>query len=85
MPSKTFAGQYTSLAAIADFIAQAAQEANLNSKDMDFLKELIEADKVTPVIDEIYPLSEFREAFRYLDKGHARGKIVITVEHNNNT
>ena len=47
------------------------------------LKELIEAGKVTPVIDKTYPLSETPEAFRYLGEGHARGKIIITVEHNN--
>lgn len=53
--------------------------ATPNSEDMDFLKELIETGKVTPVIDRTYPLSQFREAFRYLDTGHARGKVVITV------
>jgi len=59
--------------------------ANPNSKDMDYLKELIEAGKVTPVIDGTYPLSETPEAFRYLEKGHARGKVIITVDHNNDT
>ena len=59
--------------------------ANPNSKDMDYLKELIEAGKVTPVIDGTYPLSETPEAFWYLEKGHARGKVIITVDHNNNT
>jgi NADPH:quinone reductase-like Zn-dependent oxidoreductase len=44
------------------------------------LKELIEAGKVTPVIDRTYPLSETPEAFRYLEEGHARGKVVITAE-----
>jgi NADPH:quinone reductase-like Zn-dependent oxidoreductase len=43
------------------------------------LKELIEAGKVTPVIDRTYPLSEVPEAIRYLEEGHARGKVVITV------
>ncbi len=43
------------------------------------LKELIEAGKVTPVIDKTYSLSEFPEAMRYLNEGHARGKVVITV------
>ena len=55
-----------------------------NHQDLVVLKELIEADKITPVIDKTYPLSETPEAFRYLEEDHARGKIVITVEHNNN-
>ena len=47
--------------------------------DLLSLKELIEAGKVTPVIDRTYPLSEAPEAIRYLEEGHARGKVVITV------
>jgi NADPH:quinone reductase-like Zn-dependent oxidoreductase len=50
-----------------------------NHEDMIVLKELIEAGKVTPVIDRTYPLSEAPEAIRYLEQGHARGKVVITV------
>ena len=50
-----------------------------NNEDLVVLKELIEAGKVTPVIDRTYPLSETPEAFRYLDEGHAQGKVVITV------
>jgi len=49
------------------------------NQDLVDLKELIEAGKVTPVIDRTYPLSDTAEAFRYLDGGHARGKVVITV------
>jgi NADPH:quinone reductase-like Zn-dependent oxidoreductase len=56
-----------------------------NQKDLVFLKELLEAGKVVPVIDRRYPLSEVAEAIRYLVEGHARGKVVITVEHNNKT
>jgi NADPH:quinone reductase-like Zn-dependent oxidoreductase len=56
-----------------------------NNEDLVALNELIEAGKVTPVIDRTYPLSETPEAFQYLDKGHARGKVVITVKHNNKT
>lgn len=52
-----------------------------NQKDLILLKVLIEAGKVRPVIDRCYPLSETAEALRYLGTGHARGKIVITVEH----
>jgi NADPH:quinone reductase-like Zn-dependent oxidoreductase len=51
-----------------------------NSKeDLMVLKELIEAGKVRPVIDRTYPLSETADAMRYLEDGHARGKVVITV------
>ena len=42
-------------------------------------KELLEAGKVKPVIDRRYPLSEVAEALRYLEEGHARGKLVITI------
>jgi NADPH:quinone reductase-like Zn-dependent oxidoreductase len=50
-----------------------------NHEDMLVLKELIESGKVTPVIDRTYPLAEVPEAIRYLEEGHARGKVVITV------
>jgi NADPH:quinone reductase-like Zn-dependent oxidoreductase len=52
-------------------------------EDLNFLKKLFEADKVKPVIDRCYPLSDVPEAFRYLGAGHARGKVVITMEHGN--
>ena len=50
-----------------------------NHEDMIVLEELIEAGKVTPVIDRTYPLSEVPAAIRYLREGSARGKLVITV------
>jgi NADPH:quinone reductase-like Zn-dependent oxidoreductase len=50
-----------------------------NQEDLIVLKELIESGKVTPVIDRTYPLSEVPEAIRYLEEGHARGKVVISV------
>jgi NADPH:quinone reductase-like Zn-dependent oxidoreductase len=49
------------------------------TEDLRFLTELIEAAKVTPVIDRTYSLNEVEDAIRYLNEGHARGKIVITV------
>jgi NADPH:quinone reductase-like Zn-dependent oxidoreductase len=55
--------------------------ADMNQKDLIFLKELLETGKVVPVIDRRYPLSEAAEAMRYLEEGHAQGKIVITMEH----
>ena len=57
--------------------------AKPNNKDLVFIKELLEAGKVVPVIDRHYTLSEVPEAIRYLEEGHARGKVVITLEHNN--
>ena len=53
--------------------------AKENHEDMIVLKELIESGKLTPVIDRTYPLAEVPEAIRYLEEGHARGKVVITV------
>jgi NADPH:quinone reductase-like Zn-dependent oxidoreductase len=50
-----------------------------NKKDLVFVKGLLEAGKVKPVIDRRYPLSEVPEALRYLEEGHSKGKIVITV------
>jgi NADPH:quinone reductase-like Zn-dependent oxidoreductase len=50
-----------------------------NTADLQFLKELIEAGKVTPVVDRTYSLSDVPDAVRYLDEGRARGKIVINV------
>lgn len=52
------------------------------NRDLAFMKELIEAGKVKPVIDKCYPLSEAAEALRYYGEGHTRGKVVITVSRN---
>jgi NADPH:quinone reductase-like Zn-dependent oxidoreductase len=54
--------------------------AELNKKDLTTLGDLMQSGKVTPVIDRTYPLSKIAEAIRYLEQGHARGKVVITVE-----
>ncbi len=64
---------------LASFLATRSKE------DLIIMQELLEAGKVTPVIDRTYPLSEVPEAIRYLEEGHARGKVVITFEHNNKT
>jgi NADPH:quinone reductase-like Zn-dependent oxidoreductase len=52
---------------------------NLSQKDLVFLKELLEAGKIVPVIDRRYPLADAADAIRYLLEGHPRGKVVITV------
>ena len=50
-----------------------------NKEDLAFIKELLGTGKVVPVIDRRYSLSEVAEAIRYLEKGHAKGKVIITV------
>lgn len=56
-----------------------AVSAKPNQKDLALMKELFEAGKIKPVIDRRYPLREVPEAIRYLEEGHARGKVVIIV------
>jgi NADPH:quinone reductase-like Zn-dependent oxidoreductase len=58
---------------------------NTSKEDLVFMKELIESGKIKPVIDRRYLLSEVAEALRYYGDGHARGKVVITLEHNSKT
>lgn len=52
----------------------------LDKEDLKLLSDLMQTGKVTPVIDRTYKLSETAEAMRYFEEGHARGKVVITVE-----
>lgn len=59
--------------------------AKRSQNDLVFIKELFEAGKIKSVIDRRYPLGEAAEALRYLGAGHARGKVVISVESNNKT
>ena len=66
--------------AVSPFVSQHLVAVNdVPNQDLAFLTELIESGKVTPVIDRTYPLNEAPEAMRYLEEGHARGKIVINV------
>jgi NADPH:quinone reductase-like Zn-dependent oxidoreductase len=66
---------------VSPFVSQTLAQliAKRNKDDLEILKGLIEAGKVTPVIDRTYPLSDVPAAIGYLEEGHARGKIVITV------
>jgi NADPH:quinone reductase-like Zn-dependent oxidoreductase len=54
--------------------------AEFNKKDMTVLADLMQSGKVTPVIDKTYKLNEIPDALRYLETGHARGKVVITMD-----
>jgi NADPH:quinone reductase-like Zn-dependent oxidoreductase len=54
--------------------------ADVNKEDLTFLADLMQSGKVTPVIDKTYPLSEIREAIRYVETGRARGKVAVTLK-----
>ncbi|MCP4613055.1 MAG: zinc-binding dehydrogenase [Planctomycetes bacterium] len=59
--------------------------AKIEAKDLNYLKDLIEQKKLRPVIDRTYTLEQIVEAHRYVDKGHKKGNVAISVEHGDKT
>lgn len=78
----SFVSGYLKTRLMAKFVSQKMGFflARLNHEDLDAMRDLMQSGKVTPVIDRTFPLSQAPEAIRYLQGGHARGKVVLTVE-----
>ena len=78
--SQIIRGMLTSIAGSKNITSGVIEES---SEDMDFIKELIETVQLKSVIDKVYPLEQAVDAHRYVDKGHKRGNVILTINSNN--
>jgi NADPH:quinone reductase-like Zn-dependent oxidoreductase len=83
--SQRVRGPWTSMISSKQVIPWKARAASEYTQDCKFLTELIEAGQLHPVIDRCYPFEQTAEAHRYVDTGHKKGNVVITMEDNNKT
>jgi len=74
-------GRSITMLVIARFVSQRVTffMAQLSKEDLTLLRDMAETGKLTPMIDRTYPLSQVRQAVRYLETRHARGKVIITI------
>jgi NADPH:quinone reductase-like Zn-dependent oxidoreductase len=68
--------------ALKPFVSQqmGMMMAEMNQSDLQYFAEMMQSGKLKPVIDRTYKLSEIQQAIAYVEEGHARGKVILTID-----